>query len=185
MTHIIPVTGQLTVTMTQTHELIKSIDGRHARVNDKVQFASVIESLQKLLSAHLSALAVAPLTEEVTGPRYDADRIGRGGRVGFVAGYLRDATAVLKDPKNLSQYERKQTDAALSSLKALLDEIMSCIEDSAADDIRTARQQGPVELIAAARVVAGTILRAERDAEGNVIKAMPAGSHDHECGPAC
>lgn len=153
---ITPVTPALMAELTNTYNLMHSIESQKQKHNDQDSFPLLAHQLEALAGAILSAAAAAPLMG-VNAPsaRFDlasdellSKTVTRG------VGYLRDTAGPQLRGNNFSRYDRQKADEALAKLETLYVTTRVAILAMAKSDLKVVFNKAPVDLVAAAQLVA-------------------------------
>ncbi|AMD42791.1 hypothetical protein SEA_XKCD426_50 [Streptomyces phage Xkcd426] len=154
---ITPVTDQLGRQMAATFSVTKAIDLSSRKLNDVDHYPEIVNQLEALTVATLSATSSQPLLNtRPAGARFD---IGAGTElartVTEAVSYLRDDASNLLRADSFSKYERKHVDIALGILRGLYGLLMHGIMRQAKLDLEAIQStQGPNAFVIAAEQLA-------------------------------
>lgn len=176
---VVPVTQQLKDELANTGRVLaamneKATQAPRNRVNDRDHFVGVIETLDPLVMATLTAMSSVPLTGKVREPGACFD-MGAGTQLahhvtGTVA-YLRDTVTGQLATGGFNQYKSDAVDVALSYLRKLNGLLLAAIIKQAEADLEAVKAKGAVPLIEAADLLAKAV---------TFPSGSPAGSGDNE-----
>lgn len=162
-TMIVPVTPQLTGELEATDRVMANLEREATRLrggalNDKAHYATVVDTLEALTVATLSATSSVPLTARDVRPgaRFD---MGAGTplahHVNASVAYLQQtAVGLLANARDLTQYKGEHTDVAMGILKQLYGLLANGIIKQAEADLEAVKKRGAGALISAANRLA-------------------------------
>lgn len=162
-TMIVPVTPQLTGELETTDRMMANLEleakrSRGSVLNDRSHYATVVDQLEALTIAALSATSSVPLTARDVRPgaRFD---MGAGTplahHVNASVAYLQQtAVGLLANARDLTQYKGENVDVAMGILKQLYGLLVNGIIKQAEADLADVKRRGAGALISAANRLA-------------------------------
>lgn len=161
VTMLVPVTDKLRDELVAAGVLLDTLDKNTtkvgaAKLNDRAHFTRVVDQLESLVIAALSASSSTPLTRTKSlGASFDmGSRTTLARHVSETVAYLRSNATELLGRGNFSNQTSDNTTYALAFLKTLNGLLLTGIVKQAEADLERVRSLGIGSLLAAAEVLA-------------------------------